>query len=420
MLLITIIAVSVLFPLSVSAQTPIWSKTYPDSNGKSTCLLAVYDGYVFAGVSNGCFFLAKSDLFGELLWWKTYQSGEATCVIQTSDGGYAMAGQGEVNFIRTDSLGNLQWSKNYVYDNDTYKITTFRVNSIAQTPEDGFVLAGKTPSGPIPGWDYTIKIDKDGNVLWGKTYGEHYGNSVATSVVAVDDGYVLATTELLKINQNGDALWRKPIQIAETLARTDNDGLLMVTPTGYSNERALIKTDSEGNILLNKTYVLESARMTHLRSAITTSDGGFLLLAWVYPEWECVAWLIKTDAAGNLLWALTSSVVYGYNSRAYSIIEAGNGEFVYSGAIVNVNYSNETRVWLAKISSSDVAPTITPVPTQPTQTATPTLNLTLTPTLIVDSPIPYTQTILILVVALAIFSSILLYVRLKKAEPIGT
>jgi hypothetical protein len=416
MLLMAMITASLFFSLPASAMTTDWSKTYPNINVKSNCVIAVDGGYVFTGVSNSCFFLAKADLSGELLWWKTYQTGEATCVIQTSDGGFAMAGQGDVNFIKTDSSGNIQWSKSYTYNNDTYKITTFRINSIAPTPEDGFILAGKTPSGFILGWDYTMKIDKDGNVLWGKTYGEDYGNSVATDVIDVDDGYVLAIDALLKINQNGDVLWRKPISIADSLVKAGDGGLLMVIPTGYENERVLIKTDSNGNTLLNKTYQLEEARETHLRLVLVTSDGGFLICAWVYPEWECVAWLIKTDSAGNPIWNLTSNIVYGYNSQAYSIIEAGNGEFVYSGAIVNVYNSNETQVWLAKTSTPDRTPTITPAPTLLTPTPPIPTPITPTPTLIVDPPHPYLQSIVIIAVVIALSFSAVLYVKYIKTK----
>jgi hypothetical protein len=415
-LIISIILSSLFFSLQASAKTTDWSKTYPNINGKSNCLIAVDGGYVFTGVSNGCFLLAKTDLSGELLWCKTYQTGEATCVIQTSDGGYAMAGQGDVNFIKADSSGNIQWSKSYTYSNDTYKITTFRINSIAPTPDDGFILAGKTPSGFILGWDYTMKIDKDGNVLWGKTYGKDYGNSVATDVIAVDDGYVLAIDALLKINQNGDVLWRKPISIADSLAKTGDGGLLMIVPNRQSGDRELIKTNSEGNTLWSKTYRDEIAVETHLRMAIETSEGGILLCAWVYPEWESVVWLIKTDSDGNHLWNLTSSIVYNYNSRAYSIIEANNGEFVYSGAIVNVFRSNETQIWLAKTSTPDRTPTITPAPTLLTPTPPIPTPITPTPTLIVDPPHPYMQSIVILAVVVAVSFSAVLYVKVKKTK----
>ncbi len=371
-LLISIFIVVSLLANPAIAMNSDWSKRYPNSNGRAKCVIATDDGYVFAGVSNGNFLLAKAGLAGELVWWKTYQKGEATCVIQTSDGGFAIAGWGDVNFIKTDNSGNLQWSKSYTYSNETYKVTTFRVESMAQTPEGGYILAGKTPSGLL-GWDWTIKIDADGNVLWGKTYGTDWGNSLARNVLAVDDGYILAANRLIyKIDQDGNVLWSKPANIAGSLVQTADGGYLLVVSTGSGGDYELIKTDSDGNTLWNKTYRLESAVETHLRLAIEDTDGGFIVCASVYPHWEGVAWIVKTDPAGNPLWNITSNIVSDYNSNAYSLIEAGNGEYVYCGAIVNVNRSNDTSVWLAKASAPYGAPTITPTPTSTEPTPSPT------------------------------------------------
>ncbi len=134
----------------------------------------------------------------------------------------------------------------------------------------------------------------------------------------------------------------------------------MVVSTGYAGDRELLKTDYNGNASWRKTYTLESAVETHLRLALETSDGGFLIGAWVYPSWDGAAWFVKTDGDGNPLWNLTTSIVNGYNSNVYSIIEAGSGEYVYFCAVVDVNSSNDTRVWLAKTSTPDGVPTKTP------------------------------------------------------------
>ncbi len=92
--------------MTVDSEPPLaqWSETFSNSYGKGNSIMATIDGgYAFAGVSNQHFLLARIDSLGEVIWWKTYQTGEATCVIQTSEGGFALAGSGEVNFIETDS-----------------------------------------------------------------------------------------------------------------------------------------------------------------------------------------------------------------------------------------------------------------------------------------------------------------------------
>ena len=346
---VVIIVMSLLLLVPIcAAQQFEWSKTYTDSQGEAKCLISTNDGaYVIAGDSNGLIFLAKADSSGKVEWWKTYQSGEATCVIQTSDGGYAIGGSGEVNFIKTDSRGNTKWSKSYTYNNATYKITTFQVMGMAQTHDEGYILTGKTPAGPL-GWDWTIRTDSQGNVIWNKTYGTNWANSLATDVLVVDDGYILAANSLLyKLNENGDMQWSQPTSFdPASLAKTNDGGYLFCRDTN------LTKTNSEGKVEWSKSYLFESAKGAVFHSAIQTGDGGFIACGFVFPAWESVAWIVKTDSIGNKQWDITSSTITGHNSRAFSIIEAISGVYIVTGSIASVNNSSYSEIWLAKISFS--------------------------------------------------------------------
>ena len=332
-------------------------------------LIPTNDGaYAIAGDSNGQILLAKIDSSGEIVWWKTYQSGEATCVIQTSDGGYAIGGSGETNLIKTDSLGKIQWSKSYTYNNATYKITTFQVMGMAQTRDGGYILAGKTPAGPLLGWDWTIRTDSQGNVIWNKTYGTNWTNSLATDVLVVDDGYILAANSLFyKLNENGNVQWSQPTSFdPASLAKTNNGGYLLCRDTN------LTKTDSEGKVQWSKSYLFESAREVFFKSAIQTSDGGFIACGFVFPVWESVAWIVKADSAGNKQWDITSNTVAGHNSRAVSIIEVSGGMYVVTGSIASASNSSYSEVWLAKISSSIPSASSSSSP-QSTDTPAPTV-----------------------------------------------
>ena len=347
---LAIIVMSLVISIPICyAQQFEFSKTYTDSQGEAKCVISTNDGaYAIAGDSNGQILLAKIASSGEIVWWKTYQSGEATFVIQTSDGGYAIGGSGEANFIKTDSLGNIQWSKSYTYNNSTYKITTFQVMGMAQTRDGGYILAGKTPADPLLGWDWTVRTDSQGNVIWNKTYGTNWTNSLATDVLVVDDGYILAANSLLyKLNENGNVQWSQPTSFdPASLAKTNDGGYLLCRDT------TLTKTDSEGKVQWNKSYLFESAKDSVFHSAIQTRDGGFIACGFVFPAWESVAWIVKTDSAGNKQWDITSSTITGHNSRAVSIIEVSGGMYVVTGSIASVNNSSYSEVWLTKISSS--------------------------------------------------------------------
>ena len=101
---------------------------------------------------------------GALAWSRTYggTSGDAAySVVQTGDGGYALAGYtwsygaGSYDFwlVKIDSAGTLQWSKTYGgagYDS---------ASSVVQTSDGGYALAGDTGSFGVGGDFWLVKTD---------------------------------------------------------------------------------------------------------------------------------------------------------------------------------------------------------------------------------------------------------------------
>ncbi len=122
----------------------------------------------------------------------------ANSVKQTNDGGYVVggftadfgAGGYDIYINKTDSVGTLIWSKTYGGSRDDYSY------SIQQTTDGGFIIAGKTYSfeDSINGDVYLIKTDSNGNLLWSKTYGGT-GLDEANSVQqTVDGGFIISGT----------------------------------------------------------------------------------------------------------------------------------------------------------------------------------------------------------------------------------
>jgi len=86
------------------------------------------------------------------VWNKTYgyRYGEigdwAFSVVQTSDGGYALAGytdlgttwQSDFWLVKTDAFGNMQWNKTYGGPNND------EAHSLVQTSDQGYAIAGNT------------------------------------------------------------------------------------------------------------------------------------------------------------------------------------------------------------------------------------------------------------------------------------
>jgi hypothetical protein len=130
-------------------------------------------------------------------WTQTYggtSDDMAYSVIETGDGGYALAGNtriyGDDDFclVKTDYEGKTLWNKTYT------KNSKDGVFSFIQTADGGYALAGYTDGqiGSRPRF-YLVRADADGNRLWNNTFGTGNGHYVAYSVVQTSDGgYALA------------------------------------------------------------------------------------------------------------------------------------------------------------------------------------------------------------------------------------
>ncbi len=290
--------------------------------------------------------------------------GKANCVIGTSDGGHVLVGSGDVNFIKTDSTGNLQWTKAFNKNG-----VSFSIESAIQTLDGGYLLAGYTPAGNTPSWDWTLKIDSNGNCLWNKTYGTRSGQSLATAVVEESDGYVLAAnSQLYKLDNDGAVLWNQSTALASSLVKTADEGYLLASSTGS----ILVKFGSDGNISWSKDLAyppnpkkMPTSSPTFLHSAIQAKDGGYLAVGMAFPLYNGVAWMVKTDSSGNQEWNCASEDYTGHNCNINAIVESAPGEYILVGSISSVTNGNYKDVWIAKVSNTIPLPSSIPSPNSP-------------------------------------------------------
>jgi hypothetical protein len=132
-------------------------------------------GYVIAGYTNSFgaggldVYVVKLNANGNLQWTKAIGGQNedlGLSLIQTSDGGYAIAGttnsfgagELDVYVVKLNANGNLQWTKTIGGQKMTGAI------SLIQTSDGGYAIAGYTQSFGAGEWDiYVVKLDKNGH-----------------------------------------------------------------------------------------------------------------------------------------------------------------------------------------------------------------------------------------------------------------
>jgi len=291
---------------------------------------------------------------GRVEWEKTfggsfYEYGFS--VLQTSDGGYIIAGttyllrayETDAYLVKTDESGDALWTKTYG-ENDFDE-----GNSIQQTSDGGYIIAGYTSEPFGLGWAdvYLIKTDPSGTIQWTKTIGGD-SSDVGTSVQQTEDGGYIVTgwtnsfsagdkdVYLIKTDANGDTLWTKIYGGAEddkgnSVQQTFDGGYIIA---GYKEafgdaDIYLIKTDSLGDALWTETY--GSYKHDCGYSVQQTTDGGYIITGTTesFGAGKRDVYLVKTDESGDILWTKTCG---GTNDeKAYSVEQTLDGGYIVVG-----------------------------------------------------------------------------------------
>ena len=287
-------------------------------------------GYVMAG-STGSFgagnddmYIVKFDANGTLQWSKTVGgTGNDYCIsiIQTTNGGYVVAGftksfgAGNYDFYigKLDGSGTLQWSKTIGGVWDDY------ARSIIQTTDGGYAMAGYTASFGMSLDIYIVKLDASGNLQWTRTLGGTGADYCWSMIQTTDGGYTVAghTSSfgagnydfyIGKLDSSGTLQWTR------TLGGTSADycwSIIQTTDGGYSmaghtesfgavsGNIYILKLDGSANIQWSKTI---GATATDIASSnIQTTDGGYAVAGHTnsFGVGSYDIYLVKLDANGN-------------------------------------------------------------------------------------------------------------------------
>lgn len=339
------------FTLGHILSQTIFQKSYGNGHEGCAAMERTSDGgYIFTGGANAfCIglndvYLFKTDSLGNLQWTKTFKVNDYNygfALTQNIEGGYAIAAATSVSstqasfyFIKTDNNGNLLKSKTY----GNYPVAY--PNVIQQTSDSGYVVYGFYFENNY--YSLLVRTDKDGEILWSKTYYNQVGKSLAKTN---DNGFILCGFTpngvidiiVTKIDSLGNTLWTQIIGIDSAVAvcnqikNTKDGGYIIVgyNQIGNVSDVLLMKIDSLGNVQWVKTY--GGTESDSGDNVDVTADGGYVVIGGTYYSGDIHgdAYLLKTDSAGNLLWSKS----YGAAGKdwGFSVKETPDGGYAFAG-----------------------------------------------------------------------------------------
>lgn len=256
----------------------------------------------------------------------------ANSIIQTPDGGYAVAGEtyielpfGATNtdayFVKLNLYGIVMWSRVWGWEHSD------RLSDLLAVDGEYVAVGGVgqyPPVQPVPGMGWMVRLNSNGDTLWHRVLGNQVGNTFLEQLIAVEDGYYVAvgtswhtTAEnsdlfLVKFDGDGNIIWTR---MYGGLGFDDGTSVVLAQDSNYvacgiysagtldPSDYFMIKVSQEGDSLWSRTF--GSVDQDEVTEAIARAgDGGFFLggSADRQDTPYIDAWVIRTDDQGNLIW----------------------------------------------------------------------------------------------------------------------
>ncbi|TAL67075.1 MAG: T9SS type A sorting domain-containing protein [Bacteroidetes bacterium] len=354
----------------------------------------------------------------DILWQKCLggsNGDNATSIQKTSDGGYIVGGyttsnNGDVSgnhgntdiwVVKLNSNRVIQWQKCLGGSGNEYVESD---KSILETSDGGYILAGRTysnngdVSGNHGGQDYWIvKLNSSGVIQWQKCLGGTGNEELYSIQINSDNGYIvaglafsndgdvsgnhgLADYWVVKLNSSGVILWQKSLggtgsDQGNYINNTSDGGFIVAGQTASNDgdvsgkhggyDYWIVKLNSSGNILWQKC--LGGNNEEWYPSVLESSDGGFIITGYTTSNDGDVSgnhgqndyWVVKLNSSGSIQWQ--KCLGGSYDDYAESIIQTSDEGYI----IVGYTYSNDGDVsgnhgggkydaWVVKINNSDV------------------------------------------------------------------
>ena len=353
------------------------------------------------------FWILKLDSVGNIIWKKCFGGSEfdnAYRAIETSDGNYLVVGftessDGQVSgfhggqdywILKLDPDGNILWTKTMGGSGED------QASCVIETPDHNYLVAGYSESGDGDVTDHigqqdmwVVKLSEAGDVIWKKSYGGTHDDGARWITSASDGGYVICGSSnslnydvtlnhgsydywIVKLDTNGSLVWQKSLggsdfEYSYYIAQ-DKDQNYLVAGYSYSNngdvsgakgseDYWLVKVDRLGNLLWQKTFggslgdecrvVMVKKNGSYLLAGFTNCTDGDVTFkhgsedAWIVetcssPEATITNGSVVNSCKGNSV-TLNASTGTGYsyqwNKNGILISSATNSSYLYTSGI---------------------------------------------------------------------------------------
>ncbi len=270
---------------------------------------------------------AGAQLWNRTFVWNSTGNDSANDVVVDSSGNvYIVGHQAFAAFsyhwgiVKYDSAGNYQWNQTVSWNlANTEKAIAVDVDSSGNVYVGGYAA-------PVSSNNYyfgLVKFDSSGNQVWNRTarfstYSQLYDIAVDNSnnvFIAGTFSNVSYDWAMMKYDSSGNQLWNRTLNLnptswdMATAVDTDSSGNAFfggfVTAAGGRDDRVLIKYDSSGNQVWNRTLNWNDYVTTYRENVAVDSYGNVYIsdtLSQTYYDW---AWA-KYDNSGSQLWNKTA------------------------------------------------------------------------------------------------------------------
>lgn len=293
------------------------------------------------------YWLFEMNATGAIIWQRCYGGGNEDYIggiTSTFDNGNLLIGStlssdgdvscqyyDEIWVVKTDSVGNIEWTHCYggIYGGNGV--------SCCQLTDSSYLITGSSEANFTNAHgasDVVVsKIDVTGNVLWTKCYGGSGLDNAAKIIPSGLNFYVIANTNSI----DGDV-------------------------TGYMSygDIWIFKCDSAGNILWQNCY--GGSGIDWALGGSITSDGGLVFTGYstsndsvfvISNHGQFDAWVAKVDSMGNLEWG--KSVGGTLDEEGKDIKEIDINHYLVTGSTQSLdgdmptnNHGNKD-IWVAEL-----------------------------------------------------------------------